>query len=117
MKRALKFSLALTLVLVLLAGSVVFAQGEGIEIGLEAKYGRYKAWSVVAEDKLFIFGGNDFEEPTPTEYYDFLTGEWGEYGLDSRWREQRGGRSQWQHILLRGRKRNRDQQKGLSLQY
>jgi len=83
LKRALKFSLALTLVLVLLAGSVVFAQGEVIEVGLEAKYGRYKAWSVVAEDKLFIFGGNDFEEPTPTEYYDFLTGEWGEYGLDS----------------------------------
>lgn len=84
MKRTLKVVLTLSLILMLLAGGVVFAQGEAIKVGLEAEYGRYKAWCTVAEDKLFIFGGEDYEEPMPTEYYDFKTGEWHVYeGLDS----------------------------------
>lgn len=83
MKRTLSVVLTASLVLVLLAGNIVLAQGEAVRMGPEAKYTRYKAWSVVADDKLFIFGGSDWEEPTPTEYYDFKTGEWGEYGIES----------------------------------
>jgi len=83
-KSTFKFVVALSLIVMLLAGGVVFAQGEAIRIGLEAEYGRYKAWSVVVDDTLFIFGGNDYEEPTPTEYYNLKTGEWGQYdGFDS----------------------------------
>lgn len=83
MKKTLKVSLILSLVLMLLAGGVVFAQGEAMRFGPEAKYGRYKVASVVVEDKLFIFGGGNWKNPIPTEYYDFKTGEWGEYGIES----------------------------------
>jgi N-acetylneuraminic acid mutarotase len=83
LKGTLKVALVLSLVLVLLAGSVVVAQGAAIRMGLEAKHGRYKAWTVVVDDTLFIFGGEDWEEPTPTEYYNFKTGEWAEYGVES----------------------------------
>jgi len=78
--------LVLPLLLVLVAGlSTVYAQEEveAIRMGLEANFGRYKAWCTVAENKLFIFGGDNYEEPTPAEAYDFKTGEWRIYDVES----------------------------------
>ena len=73
--------LAVLMLLVFGTLNIVSAQ-DAVRTGLEAEFGRYKAWSTVAEDKLFIFGG-DIEEPHPTEYYDFTTGEWGKYDMES----------------------------------
>ncbi|MCK4241899.1 MAG: hypothetical protein KAX30_09780 [Candidatus Atribacteria bacterium] len=74
------------LVLVMIGGSVVFAENAIVE-GPAAQIGRYKAWCTVAEFegsyKLFIFGGDDLENKTPTEVYDFATGEWSIMGEDS----------------------------------
>lgn len=84
MGKRFKVALGLSLVLLLLVGGVfVVSAQEAIKIGLEAEIGRYKAWCTVAEDKLFIFGGEDWEEPIPTEVYDFKTGEWSMYGIES----------------------------------
>jgi influenza virus NS1A-binding protein len=81
-----KFTITISLILVMLLAigslSVISAQ-EAIRIGLEAEMTRYKLWCAVAEDKLFIFGGGDWEEPVPTEYYDFNTEVWGIYGVES----------------------------------
>jgi len=82
MKKKVLLMLSLSLVMLLLVGGIVSAQ-EAIKFGPEAQFGRYKAWSTVAEDKLFIFGANDWEEPVPTEVYDFKTGEWSTYGIES----------------------------------
>ncbi|MDD3538824.1 MAG: kelch repeat-containing protein [Atribacterota bacterium] len=84
MVNRLKVTFALLLVLLILVGGVFFVSAqEPIKIGLEAEIGRYKAWCTVAEDKLFIFGGENWEEPVPTEYYDFNTSEWGKYNIES----------------------------------
>jgi N-acetylneuraminic acid mutarotase len=84
MQKKIIRTISLVIVVLLVFGvfSVVSAQ-EAVRTGLEAEFGRYKAWSTVAEDKLFIFGGGDWEEPVPTEYYDFNTEEWGIYDVES----------------------------------
>ena len=84
MGKNIKVIISLTLVVLFTFGalSVVSAQ-EAIRTGLEAQMQRYKLYSAIAEDKLFIFGGGGWDEPVPAEYYDFNTEEWVVYDVES----------------------------------